>query len=69
MTLVGTGHRKRELSRPPETKGEADVRKIREKAKENELTYPIAVDNELANWKAWGNRWWPSTYLIDKQGY
>ena len=39
------------------------------KAKENGLTYPIAVDNDHANWKAWGNRWWPSTYLIDKKGY
>jgi len=42
---------------------------VEKKAKEQELTFPIAIDNEKATWKAWGNRWWPSTYLIDKKGY
>jgi peroxiredoxin len=52
----------------PETQGERNVENIRKKAKENGLEYPIAVDNNSSNWKAWGNRWWPSTYLIDKKG-
>lgn len=30
--------------------------------------FPIVVDNDWANWKAWDNRYWPSTYLIDKKG-
>jgi hypothetical protein len=29
----------------------------------------VAIDNGWKNWQAWGNRWWPSTYLIDRQGY
>lgn len=33
------------------------------------LTYPIVVDNELELWKAFANRYWPSKYLIDKDGY
>lgn len=52
----------------PETPGEKNIDKIRQKAKENSLTFPIAVDNNGKNWAAWTNRFWPSTYLIDKQG-
>jgi hypothetical protein len=32
------------------------------------MTYPIAVDSQGKSWAAWGNRWWPSIYLIDKKG-
>ena len=41
---------------------------MREKAKANDMTYPIAVDNESKTWQAWSNRVWPSVYLIDKKG-
>ena len=27
------------------------------------------IDNDNRTWKDWGNRWWPSTYLIDRNGY
>jgi hypothetical protein len=33
------------------------------------MEYPIAVDNNGANWNAFGNRLWPCVYLIDKKGY
>ena len=36
--------------------------------KENKLTFPVAVDNDGKTWKAWGNKYWPSVYLIDKKG-
>ena len=42
--------------------------RIRAKMKENKLAYGTAVDNDGKTWQAWGNRWWPSTYLIDKKG-
>ena len=42
---------------------------MKKKAKEHGLLYPIAIDNSAKNWQAWGNRWWPCTYLLDKQGY
>ena len=32
------------------------------------LLFAVAVDNDLATWKAWGNRYWPCVYLIDKAG-
>jgi hypothetical protein len=52
----------------PETPGEADVDRVRRKAKDNGLAYPIAIDNDARTWKAWDNRFWPSTYLVDKKG-
>jgi len=45
-----------------------DGDQLRKKVKDNKLTYPIAVDNTWKTWKAWDNRWWPCTYLIDKKG-
>jgi hypothetical protein len=52
----------------PETKGEADVDSVRKQAKKNKLQYAVAIDNDAKTWQAWGNRWWPCTYLIDKKG-
>ena len=53
----------------PETPREKNIETVRRQAKENKLAYPIAIDNQAATWRAWGNRYWPSTYLIDRQGY
>ena len=36
--------------------------------KDNKLEYAIAVDGASKTWTVWGNRYWPSTYLIDKKG-
>jgi len=32
------------------------------------MAYAVAVDTKSKTWQAWGNRYWPSVYLIDKQG-
>ena len=32
------------------------------------LTYPIAIDNHFALWRAFGNDAWPAKYLFDDQG-
>jgi thiol-disulfide isomerase/thioredoxin len=32
------------------------------------LTYPIAIDNEFAIWRAFGNDAWPAKYLFDHRG-
>jgi thiol-disulfide isomerase/thioredoxin len=52
----------------PEFEQEADVKRVRAKAEQNGLKFPIAVDNHRRNWKNWENRYWPSIYLIDKKG-
>jgi thiol-disulfide isomerase/thioredoxin len=33
-----------------------------------EIGYPVAVDNEFAIWRGFGNQYWPALYLIDGQG-
>jgi thiol-disulfide isomerase/thioredoxin len=52
----------------PETKAEKDVERVKAKAKANGLKFPIVIDNDLGIWKAWRVRYWPSIFLIDKQG-
>ena len=36
--------------------------------KRHDLRYPQYLDTDLAYWKALGNQYWPTTYLIDKCG-
>jgi peroxiredoxin len=53
----------------PETTAEESVSTLERKLKENQLTFPVLVDNNKKNWAAWGNNMWPSVYVIDKEGY
>lgn len=32
------------------------------------IEYPVALDNDLATWTAYRNRYWPAHYLIDAEG-
>jgi thiol-disulfide isomerase/thioredoxin len=32
------------------------------------IRYPVAIDNDFHTWRAWGNQYWPSTYLVDRRG-
>jgi peroxiredoxin len=52
----------------PETEGEKNVKTLQKKLKDAELTFPVAVDNKTTMWKAYSNNYWPSIYLIDKEG-
>lgn len=38
------------------------------KVAEFNIKNPVMVDNDFSYWNAMGNRYWPSFYLIDKQG-
>lgn len=33
------------------------------------ITYPVLLDNDYQVWQAFANRFWPSKYLIDTEGY
>jgi thiol-disulfide isomerase/thioredoxin len=33
------------------------------------IKYPVLLDNDYQNWDAFANRYWPSVYLLDAQGY
>jgi thiol-disulfide isomerase/thioredoxin len=52
----------------PETPGERDVARIKTQAAKYGLEFPIAVDNDGSNWKAWNNRYWPTVYVVDRRG-
>jgi thiol-disulfide isomerase/thioredoxin len=53
----------------PETDGEAKLDAVKKSVKDAGFTFPVAVDTNKTTWNVWGNRWWPSVYLIDRQGY
>lgn len=53
----------------PETAAERDPDKIIAAAKKDDFQFPVLIDLESANWKAWSNTMWPTVYVIDKQGY
>jgi thiol-disulfide isomerase/thioredoxin len=53
----------------PEMQQERDIDKVKKKAAEAGIEYPVAIDNESLMWNAWANHVWPSIYLIDKNGY
>jgi cytochrome c biogenesis protein CcdA/thiol-disulfide isomerase/thioredoxin len=52
----------------PEFPFEKDAANVRAAISQNHLTYPVAQDNDLATWDAWGNQYWPSEYLVDSNG-
>jgi thiol-disulfide isomerase/thioredoxin len=53
----------------PEFGFEADLDKLRQAVEQWDIAYPVVQDNEGVNWRAYGNRYWPTTYLIDKLGH
>ena len=53
----------------PETKQERNIEKVRDKASNARMEYPIAIDNDSLAWNSWANNIWPSIYLIDKNGF
>ncbi len=52
----------------PETDPERDPTNVAKKVKELGIAYPVLVDTDASNWKAWQQRCWPTVYLVDKQG-
>jgi peroxiredoxin len=53
----------------PEFEREHDLKRLKKSIEDRSLKYPIVVDQDRKTWKSWGNRWWPSIYLIDKNGF
>jgi thiol-disulfide isomerase/thioredoxin len=52
----------------PEFEFEKNIDNVRRASTEMRIDYPIAVDNDYAVWRAFGNRYWPALYFIDTQG-
>lgn len=52
----------------PEYAFEKETRNVEAAVAEHGLTFPIAVDSDLAVWTAYDNHYWPSLYLGDMKG-
>jgi cytochrome c biogenesis protein CcdA/thiol-disulfide isomerase/thioredoxin len=60
LTIVGV--------HSPEFPFEKDVANVDEAIERNGIHYPVAQDNDLATWSAYGNQYWPAEYFIDARG-
>ncbi len=52
----------------PEFGFEHDLDNVRRAARDLGVGYPVAIDNDFAIWRAFGNRYWPAAYLVGSDG-
>jgi thiol-disulfide isomerase/thioredoxin len=52
----------------PEFDSERDPAAVRRAVAEHGLDYPHLLDNDFRYWRALGNEYWPTTYLVDRCG-
>jgi cytochrome c biogenesis protein CcdA/thiol-disulfide isomerase/thioredoxin len=52
----------------PEFAFERDPDNVRRAVHDLGVTYPVALDSNLAIWRAFNNNYWPAHYFIDAQG-
>ena len=60
LTIVGV--------HSPEFPFEKDASNVEEAIERNGIEYPVAQDNDLATWSAYGNQYWPAEYFVDAHG-
>jgi hypothetical protein len=53
----------------PEFSYEAELENVKEATVRLGVNYPVAIDNEGKTWRAYQQRYWPTRYLLDKQGH
>jgi cytochrome c biogenesis protein CcdA/thiol-disulfide isomerase/thioredoxin len=52
----------------PEFAFEKSEANVRQNVRRLGVTYPVAMDNDFAVWRAFRNQYWPAHYFIDAQG-
>ena len=52
----------------PEFEFEKDLDNVASAVKRFRIEYPVAIDNENATWKLYGNQYWPRQTLVDARG-
>ncbi len=52
----------------PEFAFERSLQNVERAVDEQGLEYPVGVDSDFVAWNAYGNRYWPTMYLIDRAG-
>ena len=53
----------------PEFAFERPLQGLRDAVAREGIGYAVAQDNDYATWNAYGNRYWPALYLIDREGH
>lgn len=52
----------------PEFAFEKDLANVQAAVTKFNIQYPVALDNNLAIWKAFNNKFWPAHYFVDAKG-
>jgi cytochrome c biogenesis protein CcdA/thiol-disulfide isomerase/thioredoxin len=52
----------------PEFAFERDIDNVKKAVDELKISYPVAIDNDYAIWRAFDNQYWPAHYFIDAEG-
>lgn len=52
----------------PEFESDKPAENVAENIIKRNVTWPVFQDNEFRTWRAYGNRYWPAFYLVDKEG-
>ncbi len=53
----------------PEFAFEKDLDNVKRAVSDLKITYPVALDNDYAIWRAFNNSYWPADYLVDATGH
>jgi cytochrome c biogenesis protein CcdA/thiol-disulfide isomerase/thioredoxin len=53
----------------PEFAFERVPRNVEDAVESLSISYPVALDTEYGTWNAWGNRYWPAKYFVDRRGH
>lgn len=53
----------------PEFSFESELDNLKKAVKDLDIPYAVAQDNKGETWKAFGTRYWPTLFLIDKNGH
>jgi cytochrome c biogenesis protein CcdA/thiol-disulfide isomerase/thioredoxin len=61
LTIVGV--------HSPEFPFEHDASNVQSAIHADGIKYPVAQDNDLGTWNAYGNQYWPAEYLLDARGH
>ncbi len=61
MTIIGV--------HSPEFDYEKQQANVEQAIKRFGIPYRVALDNDFQNWRTFRNQYWPTFYVIDKQGY
>ena len=52
----------------PELDREKNLDNVKAQVKKLGIEYPVLLDNDNRNWRNWNQRYWPTVYLIGKDG-